>query len=87
MLDDRPFTQSRGDLVAVAAEVERQGKGAAHVAQPVDQPLGDLALQEVVLLPVAGGALAALAQQGAVEHQQGVGARHSGYVRGKGGHR
>jgi hypothetical protein len=31
-------------------------------------------------LPIAGRTLAALAQDGAVEHQQGIEARHSGYV-------
>ena len=78
--DDRAPAQCVRHLVAMAAEIEAEGKGAAHVVQPVDQPFGDLALQEIVTLPVAGRALAALAQDGAVEHQQGIGARHSGYV-------
>ena len=85
--NDRTLAQSRRDLVAMAAEVERQRKGAAHVVQTVDQPLGDLALQEIMTLPVAGRALAALTQDGAVKHQQGVGTRHSGYVGKKGGGR
>jgi glutamate dehydrogenase/leucine dehydrogenase len=38
-----------------------------------------------VPLPIASRALAALAQQGAVEHQQGIRARHSGYVGPKAG--
>ena len=87
MFDHRPVAERRGHFVAVAAEIERQGKGAAHVAQPVDQPLGDLPLQEVVPLPVAGGTLAAATQKGPVEHQQGIEARHSGYVRAKSGRR
>jgi len=78
--DDRAFTQCICHLVTMAAEIEAEGKGAAHVVQAVDQPFGDLAFQEIVTLPVTGRALAALAQGGAVEHQQGIVARHSGYV-------
>ena len=72
--NDRALAQCCRDLVAVAAEIEGQRKDAADVRQAVDQPFGDLAFQEIMTLPAARGPFATLAQEGAVEHQQGVGA-------------
>jgi len=74
------FAQRRGDFIALRAEVESQWKSAAHVVEALDQAVGDLALEESLAVPVACRTLAASAQHGAVENQQGVGARHSPYV-------
>ncbi len=74
------FAQRRGDFVAVRAQVESQWESTAHVVQALDQAFGDLALEESLTAPVARRTLAPPAQHGAVEDQQGVGARHSPYV-------
>ena len=71
-----------GTVVATQKYEGLQGKKFLLV-QPLDQPPGNLALQEGVALPVARRPLAPMAQGRAVENQQGIRARHSGYVRRK----
>ena len=80
-LADRPVaTECSRDLVTVAAEVERQREGPADIVEPLDQALGDLALQERALRPAACRAIAPVAQDGAVEDEQGVRQSHGLYV-------
>ena len=67
------------DLVAVAAEIERQREGAAHIVEPLDDTAGDLALEESLVAPSARRALAPPAQGRAVEDQEGIGC-HRVYV-------
>ncbi len=64
----------------MAAEIERQGKVAPHIVQPLDQTVGDFALEEGAAFPVARCPLASGAQDGAIEDQQGVGKVHDPYV-------
>ena len=85
--DGRPMAEYRGDLVAMAAEIERQVEVPAHVVQPFDEALGNLALEEGLALPAARRAVAPPAQHGAVEDQEGVGSGHGPYVRRKCCHR
>src|SRR5476651_1553072 len=73
-------TNRFGDLIAMAAEVERQRKGPAHVGQSLDEAARDLALEEGLAIPAARGPFAAQAQHVAVEDQQGIGHRHELYV-------
>ena len=79
-VDGRAVGQCRRELVAVRAEIEGARKRPAHVVEALDQAARDLALEEGARLPIAGGALAPLAQHGAVENQQRVEARHTLYV-------
>ena len=72
--------QHFGDLIAMAAEVERQRKGPAHVGQSLDEAARDLALEEGLAIPAARGPFAAQTQHVAVEDQQGIGRRHGLYV-------
>ena len=74
------LAQRRGDFVAMRAEVEGQRKSTAHVVQAFDEAVGDLALEEGLAVPIARRTLAPPAQHGAVENQQGIGARHRPYV-------
>ena len=76
MGDGRPPAKRRCDLVAVAAKIERQGEVAAHVIQPFDQSLGNLALEKSLSVPVARGSVAATAKHRAVEDQKGIGGGH-----------
>ena len=90
LLDDFARAERGGDLVAVAAEIERHREGTTDIVQPFDQSLGDLALQEGMPVPVRDSALAPMAQHRAVENQHGVEGhhvrtRHRAYVRRKGG--
>ena len=70
------------DLVAVAAEIEGQRKGAAHIVEPLDDTAGDLPLEESLVAPTKGRTLPPSAQGRAVENQQGIGC-HRVYVGGK----
>ena len=76
MGDGRPPAERRCDLVAVTAKIERQGEVAAHVIQPFDQSLGDLALEKSLAVPVTRGSVAAMAKHRAVEDQKGIGGGH-----------
>ena len=85
-LHRRALAQCRCDLVAMAAEVECQREAAPYVVEPLDQPRRDLALQEGVIVPTPGGALAAAAQGRAIEDQERVGC-HRRVCRAKAGRR
>ena len=65
------------------AEIEGTREGPAYIVEAFDQAACDLALEEGALTPIAGRALAPLAQHDAVENQQRVEARHTVYVRPK----
>jgi hypothetical protein len=64
----------------MAAKIEGLVEAPLHVVQALDQSLGEFALQEGRLIPVAGRPVAPMAQDGAVEDQQGIGGRHRRYV-------
>ncbi len=77
------WPERRGDFIAMRADVEGEGKAAAHVVQTLDQALGDLAFEEGSAIPIARCPLTPAAKQDAVEDQERVGGRHARVCRAK----
>src|SRR5262249_19126857 len=76
-LDAGSVRKRRCHLVAMHAKIEGERKAGLDVVEAGDEPAGDLALEEASAIPGARGAFASLAQQRAVENQQGIRRRHA----------